>query len=215
MNFSFRTIISSVNIWIARYYYGCAAVVCAAFLTMGWFFFLQPQYQKIQGAGVVDLNTANTELAKRQTQLQELETMQKAYESLNSEQLRQLTAVLPSNVDEISLLSSIQTFAAAAHATILSIDVVLAGNAAQVAQQAQQQADSTTTSTKTQPLVSDSHINVAHITLNIRPGDSTYQGFKQFLATLDSFTPVLNLQQITYSPTTTSYALQLETYYAN
>ncbi|MCW1929937.1 MAG: hypothetical protein KIH62_001310 [Candidatus Kerfeldbacteria bacterium] len=212
MNFSLHSLISALNLWIARYYYWCAATVCIICVLLGWFLFLQPQYQKIQGAGLVDLQTANAELVKRQTQLADLDMMQKSYESLNAEQLRQLHSVLPTDVDEISLLASLQAFADASRATILSIDVVLSGNAAQVAQQTQQQnANEATTS---QPIVSNEHVRIAYITLNIRPLDSTYEGFKQFLASLDHFTPVLNLQQMTYSPTTTSYALQLETYYA-
>lgn len=213
MDFSLASIREALNAFFTRYYYLCVLSICVFVALLGWLFLLKGEYANIQESGLVDLQTATAALEKRQAYVHDLEQMSAAYDELNREQLRQLSAVLPEDVDEISLMNVMYGFAAEAHVSILSIDVVLTGNAAKIAasQTAQTNLDAAAASA---PLVSNKEVNIANVTMNVSPENNSYANFKAFLETLDRFVPVLNLRQMTYSPDTTSYALQLETYYA-
>lgn len=212
MNFSLAGIREALNGFFTKYYYISVLFVCAFVAVCGWFFLLKGQYADIQESGLVDLQTATLALEKRQAYVRDLEQMSGAYDQLDREQLRQLSAVLPENVDEISLMNTMYSFAAQAQVSILSIDVVLTGNASKIA--ASQTARTNQGATDSAPLVSNKGVNIANVVMNVSPESNSYENFKAFLETLDRFVPVLNLRQMTYSPDTTSYALQLETYYA-
>lgn len=209
MNLSFAALNTSIQNAVARYYRWLVAAVCLFSLVIGWFLFLEKQYITIRDSGLVDLQTANTELTKREQQLIQIERMERAFAEIQTEQLNQLSALLPSGVDEIVLMESMQRFAEASQAMILSIDVSLAGSASTVVSTEAQGAGST----ESNVLVNHPQVGIAYIVLNLQPTDTSYTGFKTFLSTLETFTPVLNLKQISYTPATTSYALQLETYY--
>lgn len=212
MEFSFASIRESIASFFTKYFYVCVILICVLVAALGWFLLLRGEYTKIQRSGLVDLQTASAALEKRQNYLHDLQSMSAEYNTLNAEQLRQLSAVLPDNVDEISLMNTMYNFAASAHVTILSIDVVLAGNSATIAAAQKVQA---ATASAAVPLVSNKDVEIANVVMNVSPQENSYANFKAFLTALDRFAPVLNLRQMTYSPDTTSYALQLETYYTD
>ncbi len=185
--------------------------VVAELLLIGWFgwaFLLRIEYQHIQNSGILEYRNR---VEQRQNRLQTLKQMQELdneMATLQQERLQQIEMVLPTGIDPVDVMNRMQEFAAAAGVTLLSIDVVQASST-----------DSTATSVgaeSTELTVSsfaNEGVHTAIVSINIETASGSYADLKNFLGTLESFTPILNLRNLTYAPQTTSFALQLETYY--
>lgn len=171
-------------------------IVC----TVSWFLFLQPMYQSIQELRAQGYQSSVNRLQERKQYLEEVRTMNGEYAKLETERLRQLENILPNGFNTTTTISTMQSFADAAGIRIKSIDVVNSSIDPSATPDA-----SVVTPKK--------NIAKATITMNIDMQDDSYAGLKKFLDALESFVPILDLENLTYSAETHSFALQLNTYY--
>ncbi len=200
-----------VNDFIAQYFLWCVLLILFFIFFFGWFFLLQTEWKTIQHSGILGNAEAVNRLDERQKYLADLQDMQNAYDDLGIERLAQIYSVLPVGLEPTRTIRTIQALAESANMSILSIDVV---------DQQPGNADSTgfTNGADDSEIVSfeSNSIRTAIVTLNLQgQEDTNYQDVKRFLDILQNYVPVLNLQTMTYAADTTSFALQLETYYLN
>lgn len=184
-------------------------------LWFGWSLLLRGEYQRIRESGILEYQNRVTQRQTKQENLAQLQQLATHVDGLNQERLDQLNAILPTGFDSVAMIDQMQAFAAVAKVTILSIDVTQESSTSQsttVKGKAAQTAETDTTSAAQRQLA-QSNVRTAVITLNVESEQSSYADMKAFLDTLESFVPVLNLHNLTYSPETTSFALQLQTYY--
>lgn len=181
---------------------------------LGWMFLLQGEYQRIVDSGILEYNNRVAQREDRKQNLEQLEQLSAEFSALEQERLDQLHAVLPVGVDTVALVDQMQDFADVANVSILSIDVVVSGSSDASTSATRASGTKTNSATSsTASALSASNVRTAIISMNVSTPSSSYDDLKQFLTALESFVPLLNLQNLTYAPDTTSFALQLETYY--
>lgn len=230
MNINFQQYLSTLNTVVSKYYRWFVLLECVVILALGWVFLLQGQFGAIRDSGLVSYEATKQRLDEKKTYLEKLQLMEGNFEELNEERLQQLETVLPVGFDTTSFITNMHSFADAANVNILSIDVVQAPpkseteNATTNEESASSQSErggSETTDTgdgqqtivEATTEITNDRIRTANVSLNVSSVDGSYEGLKTFLDVLESFVPILDLQTISYSPSTTSYALQMKTYY--
>lgn len=174
-----------------RWYRWIAAVVLVVVLLLGWVVFLQDGYRELRDSGIGGYQATVERLNDRQAHLDQLRTMEKEYSQLEQERLRHIDYVLPQTLDATAVIADLSTFAATAGVRVMNIDVVRSSEVA----------------------ATDSIVRTAVITLNVQTTDGSYDQLKRLLSALETYTPVLDLETLSYTPGNTSYALQLRTYY--
>lgn len=174
-------------------------------LGLGWLLLLNREVQSIQASGALGYQDAVLRLEQAEQRLAELKQMEQAYEDLSQERLAQVDPVLPIGLNPPAVISNIESFASSTGLEILSIDVVQPETVDELAPPVTEEVGA--------PVFSDPNIQTATITLNVDSEQGSYNELKRFLDTLESFVPVYDLRTISYVPDTTSFALQLQTYY--
>lgn len=184
----FRT---QLHALLDRWYRWIAAVVLVVVLLLGWMVFLQDGYRELRDSSIGGYQETVERLNDRQAHLQQLRTMEEEYSRLEQERLRHIDYVLPRSIDATAMIADLSTFATAAGVRVMNIDVVRSA----------------------EDTAMDSVVRTAVITLNVQTPDGSYDQLKQLLSALETYTPVLDLETLAYTPGNTSYALQLRTYY--
>lgn len=207
-----QAIIAPINGVLTSYYRWFVLMVVVLVGAGGWMFLLQGEYQHIVDSGILEYNNRVQQREDRQATLQSLEQLAKDFDNLNEERLDQLASVVPTGLDTIETVNAMQAFAASSNVNILSIDVVKESVAPTVTTGTGSKKNTNTTTTTTTQF-SDDTIRTAVISMNVETPTASYAELKTFLDSLESFVPLLNLSNLTYAPDTTSFALQLETYY--
>lgn len=194
--------IKELNKLTGKYYKWLVLLEVALVGLFGWLFVLQGQYQQLSENGLLTFQQTAEDLAARQSYLNELRKSEQSYNSLNVERLRLMEGTLPVGLEKNQLIADMQAFADSADMTIYGIDVTLGGNAVASEDGATQNQQFTNRNIKT-----------AVISLNIAGKTNSYEELKSFLDSLESFIPILDLRSINYTSDTSSFALQLYTYY--
>jgi len=184
---------------------------------LGWFVLLRGEYKAIVDSGIIGYEETRSRLVSRETHLDDLRVMKSTYESLNAERLEQLNELLPIGIEPTHIISRLHAFAQAANVQLISIDVTTGASGEEsgitpngdFAVQGKDGADAEASK------VGTDLYETAIITVNMEKTDSSYQGLKTFLDSLESFVPVLDLRQLSFSPDSTTYALQLTTHYVD
>lgn len=208
-----NSLYNTTNAFVAKHYRWFLLGVLVVVFTVGWFALLRGEYKAIVDSGIIGYEQTVDRLEERRLHLEQLRAMKTSYESLNGERLQQLDELLPIGLASTEIISRMSAFADAAGVNVLSIDVVTGTDAAVAGSQAQPlvvggQQTSDATAVQQSPLYTS-----ANITVNIENADNSYAALKTFLDSLESFVPVVDLKQLSFSPDTTTYALQLTTYY--
>ena len=198
-----REQIKELNKLTGKYYKWLVVLEVSLVGLLGWLFVLQGQYQQLSENGLLTFQQTAEDLASRQNYLGELRLSEQSYNELNVERIRLMERILPIGLEKNQLVADVQAFADAAGMTIYGIDATLGGTA--VASE-----DGATTQTQ---LFTNKKIQTAVISVNIAGENNSYEELKSFLDMLESFVPVLDLRSINYTPETSSFALQLYTYY--
>lgn len=195
---------TKANTFAGQYYKWCVVGVLLVILIGGWFGILQREFFAVQQNGVAGYEATIERLQDRQEYLAGLRKMEDSYNELNQEQLRQLEYLLPVGFDTTATIARMEQFAGQAGLQLLSVDVT----------SGQEIESGTNTTTQEGALTfSNKSIRRANIAMNLSTADGSYDELKHFLDTLDTFVPVLNLDAISYTPATGSYAIQVTTYY--
>jgi len=214
---NWQALLQGMNTVVAAHYRWFVLGATVVVLWLGWVLLLQDEYAHIRDSGILEYQQRVERRQTHQDNLAQLQRLAAQVEGLNTERLDQLDAVLPKGIDSVALIDQMQAFADAAQVSILSIDVTKESETKPAAGSATAKATKTTSTNSSSSSaalqLTKSQVRTAVITVNITTRQSTYAGLKDFLDTLESFVPVLNLRNLTYSPATTSFALQLETYY--
>lgn len=184
----FRT---QLHTLLDRWYRWIAAVVLVVVLLLGWMVFLHDGYRELRDSSIGGYRVTVERLRDRQAHLQQLRTMEEEFTMLEQERLRHIDYVLPRGIDATAMIADVSTFATTAGVRVMNIDVVRSAEDAAI----------------------DGIVRTAVITLNVQTPDGSYDQLKQLLSALETYTPVLDLETLAYTPGNTSYALQLRTYY--
>jgi Tfp pilus assembly protein PilO len=207
---SWQAIFDAVNGIVTKYYRWFVLGVVVVVGWFGWALLLQGEYEHIRDSGILQYNNRVQQREDRKATLLQLQDLSAEVESLHHERLQQMETALPVGLDPVEMITQMQAFADAAGVSILSVDVVKSGAVGSAAT-----ADVKTEESTDVPSVqftSDS-VRTAIVAINVETPDASYADLKKFLDTLESFVPILNLRNLSYAPATTSFALQLETYY--
>lgn len=212
MKFSFTSYYAAANTFITKYFRWFVLLEIAFILLIAWFALLQNAYITIREQGLVGYAQIQTDIETKQQRLKSLERMSTALQAVNTERLRQIDALLPVGLQPTRVIADMHAFADSAHVTIASIDVV------QNAASAQTASTSVAVAAGDENIVvpssiDQSGVSTATITMSVETQGGEYETLKTFLDSLESFVPLLDLNSLNYSPATTSYALQLTTYY--
>ena len=218
LKINWRAILSTVNGVVTSYYRWFVLAVVVLVGWFGWTFLLHGEYQRIIDSGILEYNNRVTQRETRQKSLEQLQQLAKDFGSLDQERLDELQAVLPDGFDSVALVNQMQAFASTANVSILSIDVVAESSSStaipsSTAQSSTSATKKSTTTNTTAAALSRNGVHTAVISMNVTTPNASYTDLKKFLDALEVFVPLLNLHNLTYSPETTSFALQLETVY--
>ncbi len=208
MKFEREKLTERINIFIGRYFIWCAGAVILSVFALGWLLLLGREYRSISDSGVLGYEQSVERLQERQEYLFDLQSMEEELKSINQERLVQLNEVLPVGFEPTEAMNNIQALAEASNLSILSMEISTPNS------EAVEQAEAATTGASVQKRVSSDRVKTAVVTLNVESQDANdYQDLKRFLDVLQSYVPLFNMQTLNYSPDTTSFALQLVTYY--
>ncbi len=213
MNFDWRKIYRALNAFITRFYKFFLVAEVLIIFFIGWLVLLRGEYRIIQESGVLEYDLVTEQLQDQQDRLVELRYLEEQYTTLDQERLRQLEEVLPHSYNPTALITTMNQFAEQASIEIASIDVAQTGTIT---------TETTSTATtdsgeeeETIVEVANPNIKTVTITMNIKNNEGTYGELKYFLSALETFVPILDMRQLSFSPGTDSMALQLQTYYFN
>lgn len=185
------------------------ALLCA----ISWFTFLRQQYEHLQERGFIGQQVAMDERDQRQQYLDQLKQMNNSYTAVDTERIQQMNVVLPDGIDATAIMAYLQRLADAASMHVLSVDVVESASSTITTGTTTAANANTPGNSDTAAATLPASIGRAVITLNIESVTGSYDELKDFLNLLQSSVPLLDLRNLSYSPSSSSFALQLETYY--
>lgn len=192
---SFRQIRQSAVRTVLKHYRLTVVVSSLAVLAFGYVFVLNDQIRSVRDVGFTSSNEKRQEVDDRERTLRQLRAARDAFRQLSAGELDQLVRVLPLEADLPGLFAQVQSLANEGHVTLSSIDSTKQGALT-----------ATTSSGKT--------VNIERLSIAIQvTGFKSYGQFKQFLGLLEGNMRLLDLSALNYDPHTTSYALNLSTYY--
>ena len=172
------------------------------------YFLIVPTWKDIRDVSVLELQQKQTRLTEMQKFLSELKTMRDTYAEIDYNDIQRLETVLPKGFDRQQLFLQIQQFAEQSGfpATSITFNEKLA-------------ATSSTSRHNSQNAQSGSSVvstggDIEEVTINITvQGITTYDSFKQFLTSIESFGPMLTLSTIDYPVSSSAFSFSLTTYY--
>ncbi|HLD21994.1 MAG TPA: hypothetical protein VJB65_03775, partial [Patescibacteria group bacterium] len=205
-NFS---LLKKIEQFTRTYFWAVIVIEIIIIFGIGWFTLLRPTYETLTTMRTQGYTAAQEQLEQQKTYLQNLQSMKEQFSHLQQERLQQLHTVVPTGFDAPQTITAMQAFAEVAHVQIVSIDVVQS----QITQSNNIQGQNSVKEQTAITNASDTALRTATITLNLKREDKTYEGLKQFLHTLESTVPILDLENLSYTADTDSFALQLRTYY--
>lgn len=206
MKEKFLNMMHTLNKLVTVYYDFAIAAVLILVLGLSWVLFIGPAYNDIQVADTAGLDEVQKKLQNRQDHLFQLRRLEQEYHNLNQEQLFESTLILPTGYDNIEIMKHLGAFAQIANAEIVSMDIVDSGAV---------NAKTAANEVATEITFDQKSIHTVDITLNIQPNDVSYQGMKNLLEDIETFAPVLNMTDMSYTPGATSFTLKLESYYVS
>lgn len=176
----------------SRYYMMIVIVMVLIILGSGYYIFIKERVADIQEIGVVDLSSRLAILDSRQRTLQSLDDLNKKYESVTSDQLKQLQYVLPQKSEIPQLMIELKNFVESNQLNLAKLEsgpLTVDGSEG-----------------------TDQSIKSLNITMSIS-GINSYFLMKDFLDKLSGNLPLLELTSLSYSPGTQNYSLNLTLFY--
>ncbi|MCH7492850.1 type 4a pilus biogenesis protein PilO [Patescibacteria group bacterium] len=167
-------------------------VMVLIILGSGYYIFIKERVADIQEIGVVDLSSRLAILDSRQRTLQSLDDLNKKYESVTSDQLKQLQYVLPQKSEIPQLMIELKNFVESNQLNLAKLEsgpLTVDGSEG-----------------------TDQSIKSLNITMSIS-GINSYFLMKDFLDKLSGNLPLLELTSLSYSPGTQNYSLNLTLFY--
>jgi hypothetical protein len=205
---------------LTRYYYYWATAVFVVIGFVFWQWLFLPQYNALQTSGVLQHTQLLATIAQREQYLRDLETMQNNFLGLDHRLLRDLPIVLPADYATTTVFSEIEQLFSDTNLSVSSINVSTLGI---TVAPSDEPIDELTPLEDTTPAGLNDIYEAVSITINVAanrpagtPADEdvslSYADFKAVLRRIEQHRHLFNLEQIVYSPTTSSLTLILKTY---
>ncbi len=191
------------NKFLEHYYsYILAIVLGVVFLAM-LNFFIWPQYQTMQSAGILQYRTSADVVAQRRNYLTQLQTMKTEYESLDKRIVRSIDLALPTEYSEGPVYAEIEHLLDGTKFTIDTVNIVTNSSTATL----------DAAGATTEVVTNDVYEEVL-LSLNVVAIDSStsYADFKTLLQHIEQNPHLMNLDSVIYTPDNSSYTLVLKTY---
>lgn len=182
------------RLFVHRYFPYLAFLAVVAVGTTATLLMLYPLWNRIQSTGAFEYEQLLAMKENREVELGQLDEMRVHLAEVNQSQLLSVERLLPSEYEPAQLMERVERSLLAEHFTLTSIDIV------------EEEA-----STEDATIIPG--VRPVHVSVNVS-GDASYEGMKQFLATLAMSNPILDLSSISYSPSLESFSLVLTTYVA-
>lgn len=178
---------------ISQHFVAVAVGIVVVIGGLGYLVFIQGIVSDIQQAGQTDLQAQLQAYNDRRITLERLEALSERYNELTTVQLRQLDSVLPSESEIPHIMIELKNFVSEHNLSLVKLETgplkaVTAGETAHTA------------------------VRTLNITLTI-DGIASYFQFKNFLDSISTQLPLMELHSLTYLPSTTSYSFNLTLYY--
>lgn len=185
-------------------YLVAACIVVVVFLFT--YFLIVPTWKEIRDVSVLELEQKQDRLTEMQKFLSELKTMRDKYTQIDYNDIQRLETVLPKGFNKQKLFLQLEELVTQKGLTVSSIAFIEHLAAA-----------SSSTSRRNSQTVTDSSastggVEQVDISLTVQ-GVSTYDSFKEFLTSIESFGPMLTLASVDYPVSSTALSITLTTYY--
>jgi Tfp pilus assembly protein PilO len=186
-----------IKLIFTKYYIIVLVIVVLVIFAVGYFILISGTVNKIQTIGLVEIKNKQLELASKKATLTRLQQLQKSYNTVTSEEIKQLNAFLPLKSDIPYLVIELKKFVESNGLILGSIDV------------------GPLTTTEAPATGAPAAANtVTKLTINLLVSKlDSYSALKEFLDKLSRNQPLLELTSISYVPGNDSYSLNLTTYY--
>ncbi len=178
---------------ISQYFVLVAAGIVVIIGGVGYLVFIHGTVTDIQQAGQTDLQAQLQAYEDRRITLGRLEDLSAQYNELTAIQLHQLDSVIPTESELPQIMIELKNFVSQHRLNLVSLDTGPL--------KAVKSSDSVSQTVKT-----------LNITLTI-DGIASYFQFKDFLDSISTQLPLMELHSISYVPSETSYGLNLTLYY--
>lgn len=198
-------------------------VGAAVFGVVGLLFFqflFLPQYRTLQTSGVLEYRDTEQTIEERRQYLQQLEAMQRAYESFDHRLLRYLDDTLPEQYGRVDAFAEIEKLFSGTNLAVQSMNVatIAAGGVA-----TDEGTPLLPSETNVQaPAPQETRFETVLITVNVSVRTSsqttdetprlTYSDFKNMLQRIEEQQHLFDIDQLVYTPDASSFTLILKTY---
>lgn len=206
--------------FLAKYYRYLVIVIGLLIIGGGSFFLLWPQYQSLQQSGVLEYEAAVNTLESRQQYLSSLQVMENNYQVLDQRLIRSIDTVLPANQKSVILFEELELLLEGSGLIVQSMNI--APVADPTATQITNNIGDPVAAIDDPSVVADpseiakaslsSDIQKLSLTVNVTTGGSGYMHFKEFLQQLESYEHLLELESISFSPSTAGSTFVFNTY---
>lgn len=188
---------------IGKFFRPLVALVLIIIGTGGWWFIIWPQIQNIQTVGLLTYTERVQLRDAKQRQLEQLKNLEKEYTQLNPETLQTLELIVPRGFDEAAMIATMEEFAQQADVKLKAIDITTRDK----------------TKTMLNPELSadtvlpQGPIQAATVSLTLdmgHDGQNAYIGLKKFFKSMESFVPLMDLRDLSFSGDQTELSLQFQ-----
>jgi len=181
-----------------RFFIPIAVVLVICIFIASYFTFIEKEIANIKNIGVVDFQKKKNELSEKNALLDKIKKVHESYLKINKDEIKKISLILPEEKDTASLFMEVESLARKSGLLLNGVDIAQGGA---ISVPASGGTDS--------PAL---NINKLNINLKIQ-GIDKYDKLKLFLNNIEKEIRILDLNSLTYSPGTDSYALSLITYY--
>lgn len=190
---------------VDKYFSYCVIVIIVGIGLLGYVFLIGPKYSAIQGIGLLEFTSRQSQLEQKQQELAQLEQLAREFSDLNRSELQRIEEVLPKTPQAGDLFAQFEVLAQRSEVRLSSISVNK-GDTFPVADTGE--ADVVTQSPALQSVgVLDINIKVASL--------DSYAKLKVFLDNIEKNMRLVDLTSLQYLTETgqDSYSLNLKAYY--
>ncbi|EKD78773.1 MAG: hypothetical protein ACD_41C00270G0003 [uncultured bacterium] len=186
--------LTQLNLWLERSYAFVALGVVGAITVVVANWFIWPQYQRMQSAGILQYRDITHVLEQRRAYIADLAVMQQEYEALDHRITRAVDLALPGDYVAGPVYIEVEQLLQGTDYTVQSVNVAV----------------DAVSSTSTTSAVYD----IVTLSVNISAADAevSYNDFKTLLSRIERYPHLLNLETLTYTPGTNAYTFVLKTY---
>lgn len=184
--------------FILRRFWISTAVLVLVILGAGYAYVVSPQLMAVRAVGVQGLAAKEQERNEKQQLVDRLRQSREQFREVTAAEVERLSRILPAERDLPGLFLQVQELAADAQLRVTSVEV------------SEQGALATTGAPDGKP----NAIQKLNVAVQVE-GFRSYDQFKAFLDLLERNMRLFDISSLSYTPGTTSYAVNLTTYYAS